>query len=101
MGGGGLALPRNHRSMLVVSEVRSRRSRFRSAPADIGPLQKCRRANPFYLLFDTAGTSIFENSFSSIFGFTTTLSITILSGGTGVSLKPSAFLPTGRTLVSK
>lgn len=54
-----------------------------------------------YLLFDTAGTSIFENSFSSTFGFTTTLSMIIFSGGTGVSRIPKEFLPTGRTLVSR
>jgi len=58
-------------------------------------------ANPFYLLFDTAGASIFENSCSSNFGFTTTFSMTIFSGGTGVSLRPSAFVLTGRTLVSE
>jgi len=59
-----------------------------------------RRPNLFYLLFDTAATSIFENRFSSILGFTTTLSMTIFSGGKRVSLTPNAFLPTGRTLVS-
>src|ERR1700694_824090 len=43
----------------------------------------------------------FEKSASSSFAFTTTFSITILSGGTGVPPNPTAVLATGRTLVSK
>ena len=54
-----------------------------------------------YFVRGALAISSFENSLSSNLGLTTTLSIVIFSGGTGVSRMPSAFLPTGRTLVSK
>src|SRR5215469_6510451 len=92
LGGGGLGAG----AQVVRSVV---------CPAGLWPLicsaQNDKETNPGYLLFATAGTCSFENNFSSNLGFTTILSMMIFSGGTGVSLKPSEFLPTGRTLVSK
>lgn len=64
-------------------------------------VQKWGRANLSYLLVDAAGASTFENSCSFNFGFTTTFSMTILPGGTGVTLRPGAVVLTGRTLVSE
>src|SRR5437763_262363 len=63
--------------------------------AEMGPLVGS------YLTFAAASIPDFVNSAASSLGFTMTWSITIFSGGTGVSLSPVAVLATGRTLVSR
>src|SRR5882762_3876624 len=54
-----------------------------------------------YLEFAATPASGFVNSASSNWGFTTTFSIMIFSGGTAGSLNPSFVWATGRTLVSR
>src|SRR5262249_23465547 len=61
------------------------------------PLGACPTPTPGF----APPTSGFEKRHSSIFGFTTTLSMVIFSAGTGGSLNPSAVLTTGRTFVSR
>ncbi len=54
-----------------------------------------------YLEFAAIPASGFVNSASSNWGFTTTFSIMIFSGGTAGSLNPVPVWATGRTLVSR
>jgi len=53
-----------------------------------------------YLALGATGAGL-ENLVASNLGLITTFSMVTFSGGTGVSLTPSAVLATGRTLVSK